>query len=182
LIYEVYEWPRYHVLQSPVFSCRSSRFVDNIILKMSGKTVQKKSLIPVFASPDRKKSSQELERERIMKTIHTLYDAYINKDIDAYTSLIADDARFWCTSYNLKGLSQIRNYRLTKTFVLFDNFEYDLKDISITITDDTATLNDTYVLKYTIKSTGRRINESARERFSLVRKGNSWYILENQEY
>jgi hypothetical protein len=57
-----------------------------------------------------------------------------------------------------------------------------LKNIEIRVNGDSATVYDTYILKYTVKRGGKRVTESARERFKLIKKGNSWYIVENEEF
>ncbi|MFW5861553.1 MAG: DUF4440 domain-containing protein [Spirochaetota bacterium] len=158
----------------------TQRFCDNMIKKMSGKYQEpEKTRIKAAISSE---YNPEEEKKQVLKTVKTMFDAYSNKDIEAYLTYIDENARFWCSSYDLKGISSIRKYRETVTFKKYDNFRYKLKNVSISIQGNTATMYDTYVLKFVVKSNGRQITESARERYKLVKRGNSWYILENQEY
>jgi len=158
----------------------TQRFCDNLVKKMSGKYQEpEKTRIKAVISSE---YNPEEEEKQVLKTVKTMFDAYSNKDIDAYLTYIDENARFWCSSYDLKGISSIRKYRQTVTFRKYDNFRYKLKNVSISIQGNTATMYDTYVLKFVVKRNGRQITESARERYKLVKRGNSWYILENQEY
>jgi ketosteroid isomerase-like protein/TolB-like protein len=158
----------------------AQRFVDNILLKMSGQFTT--GTIASIAPPKSGSDNKRIEEDKITKTIRALYDSYINKDLDAYVSVIDDNARFWCSSYDLRGKEKIRLYRKNRTFVYLDDFEYELKNIEIRVNGDSATVYDTYILKYTVKKSGKRVTESARERFKLIKKGNSWYIVENEEF
>lgn len=158
----------------------TQRFCDNMIKKMSGKYQEpEKTRIKADISSE---YNPEEEKKLVLKTVKTMFDAYSNKDIEAYLTYIDENARFWCSSYDLKGISSIRKYRETVTFKKYDNFRYQLKNVSISIQGNTATMYDTYVLQFVVKRNGRQITESARERYKLVKRGNSWYILENQEY
>lgn len=157
------------------------RYVDNILLKMTGRPVAENRALIVKAE----KTSEDtgpLERERVEKTIRTLYDAYVNRDLDAYLSVVDDDARFWCSAYDLKGRNAIKAFRSGTTFRLLDNFSYTSTDMKIEIQGTQATVWNTYSLTFRVIKTGKMITEKARERFLLVKKGNSWYIKENQEY
>ena len=158
----------------------TQRFCDNLVKKMSGK-YQEPEKTRIRATISSKYNPEE-EKKLVLKTVTTMFDAYINKDIEAYLTYIDENARFWCSSYDLKGISSIRKYRQTVTFKKYDNFRYQLKNVSISIQGNTATMYDTYVLKFVVKRNGRQVTESARERYKLVKRGNSWYILENQEY
>jgi ketosteroid isomerase-like protein len=157
------------------------RYVDNILFKMTGRPVAENRALIVKAE----KASEDtgpLERERVEKTIRTLYDAYVNRDLDAYLSVVDDDARFWCSAYDLKGRNSIKAFRSGTTFRLLDNFSYTSTDMKIEIQGAQATVWNTYSLTFRVIKTGKMLTEKARERFLLVKKGNSWYIKENQEY
>jgi ketosteroid isomerase-like protein/TolB-like protein len=158
----------------------TQRFSDNIIKKMKGKYLPaKKTYIKKITVLQQNPVN---EKKLVLKTLKTMYDAYINKDLDAYLTYIDDNARFWCSAYNLRGKRKIKAFRKNETFAKYDNFKYKLKNVQITINGQYATVYDTYVLSFRIIKSGRQFRESARERFKLVKKGNSWYILENQEY
>jgi ketosteroid isomerase-like protein len=158
----------------------AQRFVDNILLQIDGKYSSDDHLRNNLNDSDSRNSS-DLDKNKIKKTILTLYDAYINKDLEAYISVTDENARFWCSSYDLKGVEAIKAFRENVTFKKYTDFSYDLFNINIEISGKIATVNDTYKLSYTIVKTGRRIIETAPEKFMLIKKGNSWYILENQE-
>ena len=119
------------------------------------------------------------EQNKVKSVINTLYFKFKYKNISGLLSVIDENARFWGPNYNLKGKNQIRR-AFNNTFALLDDFDYDLTYRNISIRRNVATVYVNYVLKYTIKRTGKRYRKRSRERFKLIKKNNSWYIIENQ--
>lgn len=157
------------------------RYVDNMLLKMTGRPVTENRAL-IVKTEKASEDTQTLEIARVEKTIRTLYDAYVNRDLDAYLSVIDDYARFWCSAYDLRGRNAIKAFRSGTTFRLLDNFSYSSTDMKVEIQGTQASVWNTYSLKFRVIKTGKMLTEKARERFHLVKKGNSWYITENQEY
>jgi ketosteroid isomerase-like protein/TolB-like protein len=158
----------------------TQRFCDSMMNRIAGTYLpaERTNINPeVKAARD-----PEAEKRNVRKSLYTMYDAYSNRDLEAYMTYIDDNARFWCSAYDISGKNRIMAMRRDTTFRLYDNFHCQVKDVNVTIDGDTATVYDTYVLTYTVVSTGKRVTESAKERFKLIKRGNSWYILENQEY
>jgi hypothetical protein len=122
-----------------------------------------------------------VEKEAVIKVIETLYGSYKTKDLTKYLSVIDENAIFSSTSYRLHGKDNIREKRV-HTFSVIDDFDYSIKDISVEIKGNEAIFRDTVTLSYTSVKTGKRKSETVKESFKLIKKGDGWYIVENQEY
>ena len=121
------------------------------------------------------------EKGKITKVIETLYGAYKYKDLARYLSVIDDNAFFNSASYRLQGKVAIREKRV-HSFSVLDNFDCKIEDMVVEIKGEEAIVRDTVKLTYTIVKTGKIKTEAVREMFKLTKKGERWYITENQEF